>query len=196
MAGPTSSRTAAALQSRRTAAAAMVERVHDALRHMKREQMDITAAAVARRANVSRTFLYQNAAARQGVAEAIAETTDRHARAQSERDKQTAATWRERALNAEEQLTCLNREIIKQRNTIGDLLGKIRDLEADLPEDGVQRLITERTTLKRQIQDLTHEKNRLNERLHAARDNNRFLDNRIADLEAQLIDRSVVRDNA
>lgn len=50
MAGPTSSRTAAALQSRRTAAAAMVERVHDALRHMKREQMDITAAAVARRA--------------------------------------------------------------------------------------------------------------------------------------------------
>lgn len=64
MAGPTSSRTAAALQSRRTAAAAMVERVHDALRHMKREQMDITAAAVARRANVSRTFLYQNAAAR------------------------------------------------------------------------------------------------------------------------------------
>ncbi|MGV7756252.1 hypothetical protein PJM53_29445, partial [Mycobacterium kansasii] len=80
------------------------------------------------------------------------------------------ATWRERALNAEEQLTCLNREIIKQRNTIGDLLGKIRDLEADLPEDGVQRLITERTTLKRQIQDLTHEKNRLNERLHAARD--------------------------
>lgn len=73
---------------------------------------------------------------------------------------------------------------------------KIRDLEADLPEDGVQRLITERTTLKRQIQDLTHEKNRLNERLHAARDNNRFLDNRIADLEAQLIDRSVVRDNA
>ncbi|ETZ96863.1 hypothetical protein I547_7450, partial [Mycobacterium kansasii 824] len=63
--------------------------MHDALRHMKREQMDITAAAVARRANVSRTFLYQNAAARQAVAEAIAETTDRHARAQSERDKQT-----------------------------------------------------------------------------------------------------------
>ncbi|RIR16518.1 hypothetical protein D2E41_26770 [Mycobacteroides abscessus] len=190
------SRTAAAVQARRTAAAAMVERVHDALRHMKREQMDITAAAVARRANVSRTFLYQNAAARQAVTEAIAELTDRHARAQSERDKQSAASWRERALNAEEQLTSLNREIIKQRNTIGELLGKIRDLEADLPEDGVQRLITERSTLKRQIQDLTDEKTRLNERLHAARDNNRFLDSRIADLEAQLIDRSVVPDNA
>jgi chromosome segregation ATPase len=183
------SRTAAAMQARRTTAEAMIDRVHDALRHMKREHTDISVAAVARRARVSRTFLYQNATARQLVADFIAEMTDQHARAQSAEDKQIAASWRERALNAEEQLTCLNREIIKQRNTIGELLGKVRDLEADLPEDGVQRLITERTTLKRKINELTLEVTRLRERLQAARDNSRSLDNRIASLEIQLVDR-------
>jgi hypothetical protein len=38
-----------------------------------------------------------------------------------------------------------------QRNNIGQLLGKIRDLENDLPEDGVQRIVTENTTLKQQV---------------------------------------------
>ena len=63
-----------------------------------------------------------------------------------------------------------------QRNTIGELLGKVRDLEADLPEDGVQRLITENTTLKRRVHELAQEVKRFQERLQAARDNNRFLE--------------------
>jgi septal ring factor EnvC (AmiA/AmiB activator) len=48
-------------------------------------------------------------------------------------------------------------------------------------------LITENTTLKHRIRELTQEVKRFQERLQAARDNNRFLDNKIADLEAQLV---------
>lgn len=96
------------------------------------------------------------------------------------------ASWRERALN-EDGLKAAHHEILTQRSTIGELVGKIRDLEADLPEDGVQRLITENTTLKHRIRELTQEVKRFQERLQAARGNNRFLDNKIADLEARLV---------
>jgi hypothetical protein len=181
-------RTAAAVQARRTAAATMIERVHDALRQMRREHAEVTVSGVARRASVSRTFLYQNPAARQLVSEFVIEMADRRAQRQSEHAKQIAASWRERALNAEDQLNCMHREIRLQRNTIGELLGKIRDLEADLPEDGVQRLITENTTLKHRIRELTTDIQRCQDRLQAARDNNRFLDNRIAGLESQLLE--------
>ncbi|MGW4116755.1 hypothetical protein ACWEFJ_38270 [Actinosynnema sp. NPDC004786] len=76
-----------------------------------------------------------------------------------------------------------------QRNNLGHLLGRIRDLESDLPEDGVQRVVTENTTLRHQVRQLAQEKAQLEERLRAARDNNRFLDKRIADLEAELLQR-------
>jgi predicted nucleic acid-binding Zn-ribbon protein len=79
-----------------------------------------------------------------------------------------------------------------QRDNIGQLLGKIRDLENDLPEDGVQRIVTANTTLKQQVRQLTQDKRRLEERLKGARDNNRFLDKRIADLEAELADRLIL----
>ena len=90
-------------------------------------------------------------------------------------------------MNAEDGLKAAHHEILTQRSTIGELVGKIRDLEADLPEDGVRRLITENTTLKHRIRELTQEVKRFQERLRAARDNNRFLDNKIADLEARLV---------
>jgi phage shock protein A len=83
-------------------------------------------------------------------------------------------------------------EIALQRNNIGQLLGKIRDLENDLPEDDVQRIVTENTALKQQVRQLTQDKRRLEERLKGARDNNRFLDKRIADLEAELADRLIL----
>ncbi|MFI8438957.1 hypothetical protein ACIGJO_35580 [Streptomyces sp. NPDC079020] len=54
------------------------------------------------------------------------------------------------------------------------------------PKDAVQRVMTENTTLKRQIQQLTSERRSLEDRLKGARENNRFLDKRAAELEAQL----------
>lgn len=62
----------------------------------------------------------------------------------------------------------------------------MRDLEHDLPEDGVARTITENHALRAQVRQLTQDNRRLEERLAGARDTNRFLDKRIAELEAEL----------
>ncbi|MET7695949.1 hypothetical protein ABZT06_50320, partial [Streptomyces sp. NPDC005483] len=98
----------------------------------------------------------------------------------------TQPAWRERALNAEEALAQTQREILTQRTHIAALLGKIRDLEHDLPEGSLQRIVTENTSLKQQARQLTQDNQRLQARLASARQNNRFLDKRVADLEAQL----------
>ncbi len=165
----------------------MLTRLEKALRQITTEGADVSVAAIARRAHVSRTFLYQNLTARQLVADFMTDVDDNRHRAVAERSKLAEASWRERALNAEDSLRCSHREIASQRNTIADLLGKIRDLEADLPSDGVQRLITDNTTLKRHVRELEQSTTRLQERLQAARTNNHSLDSRIADLEAGLL---------
>ena len=140
---PIRKRTAAALNAGHAATAASLDRARAALQQMKHEHAKITVAAVARRADVSRTFLYQNAAARQLITESVAGERARRTQARSAHAARIEASWRERALNAEDGLKAAHHEILTQRSTIGELVGKIRDLEADLPEDGVQRLIRE-----------------------------------------------------
>lgn len=98
------------------------------------------------------------------------------------------ASWRERALNAEDALRQSVAEIQAQRRHIGELMGRIRDLELDLPADAVQRLTTENTTLKQQLRTLTADHHTLTNRLTAARDNNRSLDRKVAELEALLLE--------
>lgn len=179
-------RTAAAIEARRSAAAAMIQQVSQALKQMRRERAIVSVAAVSRRAGVSRTFLHQNAEARALVASAVSED------ARSAKDRNDAAAraetapWRERALNAESELKRTHSEIASQRGRIGELLSRIRDLENDLPEDGVARTVSENHTLRAQVRQLTQDNRRLEERRARARDNNRFLGKRIAELEAQL----------
>jgi chromosome segregation ATPase len=180
-------RTAAATQARRTGIAAMIQRVDRALQQMQRERAAITSAAVARRAGVSRSFLYQNADARALVTAAAAgHAKEADARAGAPTPATGIGPWRERALNAESELKRAHCEITTQRGRIGELLGRIRDLEHDLPEDGVARTITENHALRAQVRRLTQDNRRLEERLTGARDTNRFLDRRIAELEAEL----------
>ncbi len=181
--------TAAATQARRASIAAMVQRVDRALQQMRREHAAVSAAAVARRAGVSRTFLYQNAGARAlvtGAAAGHAKNADARADASALARAETGP-WRERALHAESELKRAHGEITAQRGRIGELLGRIRDLEHDLPEDGIARTITENHALRAQVRQLTQDNRRLEERLAGARDSNRFLDKRIADLEAELL---------
>jgi chromosome segregation ATPase len=141
-------------------------------------------AALARPACVSRTFLYQNQQAR-ALIEQVTRTSRPQPGISSSRNR-TQPAWRERALNAEDALTQTQREIRAQRTRIAELLGEIRDLEHDLPEGSLQRIVTENTTLKQHVRQLTQDNQRLQERLASARQNNRFLDKHIADLEAQL----------
>jgi len=111
----------------------------------------------------------------------------------SKQEDAGAASWRERALNAEHALKTANHEIIAQRTRIGELLGRIRDLEAEWTQDAIQRVTTANTTLKQRVRQLPADNRTLDERLNAARSNLRFQDRRIADLEARLADPSATR---
>ena len=186
-------RTAAALAARRRDTQAALERVHQAITRLRRDKTPLTVAAVAHRADVSRTFLYTNSDAKTAVIEAIRETAAQRNRRQDEQNNAGEATWRERALNAEHALKTANHEIITQRTRIGELLGRIRDLEAEWTQDAIQRVTTENTTLKQRVRQLTADNRTLDERLNAARSNLRFQDRRIADLEARLADPSAAR---
>jgi chromosome segregation ATPase len=179
-------RTAAALAARHRDTQAALSRVRDTIARLRREKTAVSVAAVARRAGVSRTFLYTNPDAKTAVAEAIRESGDQRSRPLAEADDSHEATWRERALNAEDALKNAYAEIRAQRSRMGELLGRIRDLEAGRTQDDVQRITTENTTLKQRVRQLSTDNRTLDERLNAARSNLRFQDRRIADLEAQL----------
>ena len=185
---PQPAQTAAAIAARRARTTQMLRRVRDTVQRMRREQTPITSQAVARRAGVSRTFLYQNPDARALIVEAAARMTDQRLREQADLADQQQASWRERALNAEDALKAAHAEISRQRSRIGELMGQVRDLEAEWTQEAIQRITTDNTTLKQRIRQLTRDNQSLEERLKAARSNLRFQDRRIADLEAQLAD--------
>ena len=192
MKSPTASepRTAAALAARRRTTRDAVGRVHHAVARLRREKAQISVAALARRADVSRTFLYDNPEARAAVAAAMAETRERRSQTLTSADNEREATWRERAFNAEDALKTAHVEITALRTRIGELLGQVRDLEAEWTEEAIQRITTENTTLKQRVRQLIADNRTLDERLKAARSNLRFQDRRVADLEAQLADAS------
>jgi uncharacterized protein DUF6262 len=179
-------RTAAALAARRRSTETALQRVREAVTRLRRERAQVSFAAVARRADVSRTFLYDNPEARAAVSSAMAEAGERRTQMLAEQDDEREAIWRERALNAEEGIKAAHAEILTQRTRIGELLGQVRDLQAEWTEEAVQRITTENTTLKRRVRQLTTDNRTLDERLKAARSNLRFQDRRIADLEAQI----------
>ncbi|WP_326687233.1 MULTISPECIES: DUF6262 family protein [unclassified Streptomyces] len=181
-------RTAAALAARRRKTETALQRVHQAIARFRREKDQVSVAAVARRANVSRTFLYDNLEARTAVATAMAEAGERRSRMITQLDDEREATWRERALYAEDALKATRTEIFAQRTRLGELLGQMRDLQAERTEETIQRITTENTTLKQRVRQLTADNRTLDERLKAARSNLRFQDRRVADLEAQIVD--------
>ncbi|WP_326682124.1 DUF6262 family protein [Streptomyces sp. NBC_01237] len=179
-------RTAAALAARRQKTETALKRVCEAIARLRREKAQVSVAAVARRADVSRTFLYDNPEARAVIASAMAEAGDRRTQLLADQDEEREATWRERALNAEDALKTAHGEIFAQQTRISELLGQVRDLEAEWTEEAIQRITTENTTLRQRVRQLTADTRTLDERLKAARSNLRFQDRRVADLEAQI----------
>lgn len=184
----TPERTAAAIQARRRATEQKLHQVRDAIAWLRRSKTPVTYPAVARRAGVSRTFLYENPDARTLIGQATAKAAGLRAQALAGAGAQQEASWRERALNAEDALRAAHAEIRAQRTRIGQLLGQIRDAERELTEDAIQRITTENTALKQRARQLTAGNRTLEEQLQAARSNVRFADRRIAQLEAQLIE--------
>ena len=72
--------TEAALAARRRSTEAALGRVRDAITRLRREKTQVSVAAVSRRADVSRTFLYGNPDARAAVADAIAQAGEQRTR--------------------------------------------------------------------------------------------------------------------
>ncbi|MFE4801456.1 DUF6262 family protein [Streptomyces sp. NPDC056708] len=179
-------RTAAALAARRHKTEAALKRVREAIARLRREKAQVSVAAVARRADVSRTFLYDNPKARASIVAAMTEAGERRTQMLADQDDEHEATCGERARNAEEGLKASRAEILTQRTRIGELLGQIRDLQAEWTEGAIQRISVENTALKQRVRQLTTDNRSLDERLKAARSNLRFQDRRIADLEVQL----------
>ena len=130
-------RTAAALAARHRKTEAALQRVHDAITRLRREKAQVSVAAVSRRADVSRTFLYNNPRARAAVAIAIAQAGEHRVQVLAGQDDEREATWRERALNAEDALKAAHAEILAQRTRIGELLGQVRDLEAEWTKEAI-----------------------------------------------------------
>lgn len=180
-------RTAAAILARRQDTENKLARVRDAITVLRRQKTPLTYATLARRAEVSRTFLYENPTARALATEATTSANRQRAQSHSERDAAQEASWRERALNAEDALKTAHNEIRTQRTRISELLGTIRDLEQQWSTEDIQRINTENTTLKQRIRQLVQDNRTLDERLQAARSNVRFQDRKIAQLEAQLL---------
>ncbi len=161
--------------------------IADAISQLQRGRLPVTYPAIAARAGVSRTFLYDNPAARDLAAAAVTRADGQRRHDAAARDAHAEASWQQRALNAEEALKAAHAEIRTQRAHIGELLGHLRDAQGDHDPGAAERLATENTTLRQRIRDLTAANRTLDERLQAARSNNRFLDKRIAGLEAQLL---------
>lgn len=183
-----SSQTAAATAARRRQTQEKLTRVEKAIGQLRRERGRLTVRAIADRADVSATFLYENQDARTLVQHAVTDSKSRHDRRTGEEHDRAEATWRERALNAEEGLTQAQKEILTQRQRIGELMGNLRDVERMVPGESVQHLVTENTTLKRRLHQMTQDHRSLQERLEGARSNLRFADKRIAALEAELLE--------
>jgi chromosome segregation ATPase len=184
--GPDSTR--AAVAARRQQTQTKLAQVEKAIGQLRRERGRLTVRAIAERAGVSATFLYENTDARALVKSAVIDSRSRHDRLGQEQHDRIEASWRERALNAEAELTRTQKEVFAQRQRIGELMGQLRDFDRMVPGESVQQLTTENTTLKHRIHQLTQEHRKLQERLEGARSNLRFAEKRIADLEAQLLE--------
>ncbi|WP_086830660.1 DUF6262 family protein [Streptomyces sp. NRRL B-24572] len=187
-----SHRTAQALRARSQKTEASLLRIKRVVEQLAKNGTPITVAAVARQADVSRTFLYEHTEARTIVTQATLRA--RGLRAETDQAQRDAieASWRERALNTEEALKNTNAEVVNQRERIAELLGQIAGLQGEWTDADVVRITTANVALQREVRALTAERDRLNRRLVAARDNARFADKRIAALEAQITEKLTV----
>ncbi|WP_326616076.1 DUF6262 family protein [Streptomyces decoyicus] len=184
--GPQS--TSAAIDARRKQTQDKLTQVEKAIGQLRRERGRLTVRAIAERAGVSATFLYENTSARGLVKSAVEKSRSQHDRLGQDQHDRIEASWRERALNAEAELKRTQKEVFAQRQRIGELMGQLRDFNQMVPGESVQQLATENTTLKHRVHQLTQEHRKLQERLEGARSNLRFADKRIAALEAQLLE--------
>jgi hypothetical protein len=165
---PRPERAIAARQQDSTAKIAAVSKV---VKLLGRSGAPMTRAAISQLAGVSRSFTYENDDARAIIAAA---QTRSQARAESSIATITAqqdASWRERALNAEDRARELGREIATQRRLVSDLTGRLREPNGTWIEHDRNRLRRENETLLLERNQLLSERSELQRKLDGARAN-------------------------
>jgi hypothetical protein len=93
------------------------------------------------------------------------------------------ASWRERALNGEDQIRTLRRELTIQRRLVADLMGQLRQPDGTWVEDDRNRLRDQNQHLVAERTASPRERNELQRRLDGARANVAHLNKvRVTDL--------------
>jgi chromosome segregation ATPase len=172
-----------AIDARRRAAASKVAAVEKAIKALGRTGAPLTRMVVARLAGVSRSFTYENDAASRMIAAAQARSQARAEDHIETRTVQQEASWRERTLNAEDEIRNLRRELATQRQFVGDLLGQLREPDGTWIEQDRNRLRRENEQLLSERNQLLRERNELQRRLDGARANlSRLNERRVQEL--------------
>ena len=178
-----SARSERAIDARRRAVVLKVTAVEKAIKALGRTGAPLTRMVVAHLAGVSRSFTYENDAANRMIEAAQARSQARAEDRIETTTIQQEASWRERALNAEDEIRNLRRELSTQRQLVGDLLGQLREPDGTWIEQDRNRLRQEHEYLLNERNQLLRERNELQRRLDGARANISHLnERRIQDL--------------
>lgn len=142
---------------------------------------------LARMAEVSRSFLYQN----EEAAELVARYSRQLRRQVGSRQRchvESHADLLTRAKNSESEVARLRREIVALRKTLAEQFHHVRELDMGLPPGGVKAL-HELLIEKSGELEMMQERAESNERqLEAVRDLMRFREKRISQLEVEILD--------
>ncbi|MDP9074491.1 MAG: DUF6262 family protein [Actinomycetota bacterium] len=172
-----------AIDARRRDTAAKVAAVEKAVNLLGRTGTPMTRAGVSKLAGVSRSFTYENEQARTVIATAQSRTQANGDGRMETVTAQQEASWRERALNAEDQARTLRQEVTRQRRLVGDLLGQLREPDGTWIENDRDRLRKENDTLLSERNKLVRERDDLQRRLDGARANiSRLNERRVTEL--------------
>ncbi len=172
-----------AINARRRDAAAKVAAVDKAVKLVGRTGVPVTRAGVARLAGVSRSFTYENDKADSMIVAAQSRTVARVAERAENITAQQEAGWKERALNAEDQVRTLTHELASQRLLVGDLLGRLREPDGTWLEDERNQLRQDNERFRAQRNHVLRERDQLQRKLDGARANvARLAEHRVTEL--------------
>jgi hypothetical protein len=160
-----------AIDARRQASAEKLAAVSKVVKQLGRTGVPITVSAVHRLAGVSRSFAYENDEARALIAAAQSRSRAQALDRVETLTAQQEASWRERALNAEDHARDLRRELAVQRRLVGELIGRLREPDGTWIARDRERLREANEQLLSERNGLVRERNELQRRLTGARAN-------------------------
>ena len=160
-----------AIDARKRDSTAKVAAVGKVVKLLGRSGAPMTRAAVSQLAGVSRSFTYENDEARAIIAAAQTRSQARAEGSIATITAQQEASWRERALNAEDRTRELRGEVATQRRLVSDLIGQLREPDGTWIEHDRNRLRHENETLLLERNELVRERAELQRKLDGARAN-------------------------